>query len=605
MSSSSSDATASVSESRSGNSSATTSILVPSLILIGSQIPLSLIWFWQVAGSREHYFLFPLAFLAVAILLGIRWPRGQTQPFFRSRLAIFLLVVGVITAVCGTLWLSPWFGLASCVAFTGSLLARTNDHGQFGTLISILAPLLVLVPPPTGIDFDTVQGDVQLMSWVNTSATAVAQDIFDVLNLPYLEWDVVNVVYGSNMQVEHGYLDSIDSGAGGFSVFSLLVFVAIYVAIRRRPVFRGIVLLVACVFWAIAGESLELMIRAVSSASFGLEGLSGPAPLWIRLVTFLFAFVMTIMTDHFLSFLFGHVDSTAIDEDAKFQYWLCRYWNRYIAGHESEVFDQHVKHEVAWSRWRNARTSRTLSTALWVAAIGCAVMAAFQIIGMGRASARVEGYALEKGNGDWIQLAGSALPESLADCSLVNVETVVPEKKTAFRVYETIWTYADPDHADVNYSVNVSQAWPGWHDAVADQVRDQWTPDASELAHPRVGLDGIPDVPVYEADFHNTLAEFNYLVYCELDGFGEPFEAPLTWRNPVNFWQRAVHRVRNPLRPRLFRPESIVVQVSVLTIGQVSDEVRERARRVLAEAAAAIRAAIVANELPVAGSGGS
>ncbi len=574
-----------------------TTILVPYLILIGSQIPLTFVYFLNLAGSRPHYRLFPVALLVFAVLMFLRWPRSDEKPYFPSYLSMVFLGLGLFLAVCATLWLSPWFGFASLLAFLGSLLARTNDHGRFGSLISLLAPVLILLQPPAGIDFDTVQGDIQLMHVINTSSAAMASDICDMLGL--LDLGYVNFVSGSSMEVPGGFLDSIDIGTRGTSIFTLLMATAIYISVLRRPLFRGAVLLLACVFWAIFGEALQMVLCTMGAVSFNLDCLGDNAPSGLRVACLLVALLFTLLTDHLITFLFGKVDMTSIDEDQKFQYWLCQSWNFVIAGYETPVIDNNVRREVNWARWRNSSPSGGVSRALWITAVACAAMAVFQVIEIGRASSLASKHAFQSDNGSWIELSSSALPGPLKDAELIGTRFEQPLRRTAFRVRNNVWTWQDPGYDNIRYEISVSQAWPGWRDAIANHIRAQWIPDDPSASGTIMKSGVVPNMPVVVADFHNTMAGHSFLAFCQLDAYGEPFEPPLTWTNLSDFWRRAGNRMNRRIRPRLLLSDAIAIQVHVQTVGPVPKPIQRRALQLLEAAAEELQRQVVARSLPV------
>ncbi len=584
--------------SKGAEGSGLTSILVPYLILIGSQVPLTFIYFLNLAGSRLHYRLFPIALLAFAILLVLRWPRSGDKPFFPSYLSLFLLVAGMLLAIGGTLWLSPWFAYASLLSFLGSLLARTNDHRQFGTLISLLAPLAVLLQPPAGIDFDNVQGDIQLMQVVNTTSTAITSDLCDVLGWLF-ELGYLNVPSGSRIEIPGGFLDSIDIGTRSASVFTLLIATGIYIAVMRRPLFRAALLLLACVFWAIAGEAMQMMICTIGSVSFNLDWLDNNAPTLLRLTCLITALALTLLTDPLITFLFGKVDLTSIDEDQKFQYWLCRSWNFLIAGFESPVIDNNVRREVTWARWRNAAPSANVSRVLWITAIAAAALAVFQVVEIGRASALSGNHVFRAGSGSGIALSADALPSTLLGAELQGTGIEQPRRQTAFRVRQNVWTWQDPGTDQIRYEISVTQAWPGWHDAITSHQRFQWIPDSVSPPGTIMTSGIVPNLPIVVAEFHNTLAEHSFLAFCEIDGFGEPFEPPLTWSNFQDFRRRASRRVNARHRPRLLVPDAIAIQITVQTLGPVPRPIQRRAIQLLEAAAAELQRQVVDGTLPV------
>jgi hypothetical protein len=231
--------------------------------------------------------------------------------------------------------------------------------------------------------------------------------------------------------------------------------------------------------------------------------------------------------------------------------------------------------------------------------MACTALAVFQVIEIGRASSLAGSHALQQGNGDWVELSGDLLPQTLAGAELLENHVVAPKQKTSFRVYENTWTFNDRSLPKVQYVITVSQAWPGWHDAITDHLRDEWLLNDAQSSKGTI-VDPAPmeDVPVVVADFHNTIAESGLIAFCQLDAFGQAFERPLTWSDIPDFLRRAASRAGNRIRPRIFVPDSILIQVEVHTIGDLPESVRTRALELLTAATEILRARIIDNQLP-------
>ena len=191
------------------------------------------------------------------------------------------------------------------------------------------------------------------------------------------------------------------------------------------------------------------------------------------------------------------------------------------------------------------------------------------------------------------------LPDRLRGADLVSTDVEQPQRRTAFRVRQNSWTWQDPDFGDLNYRVTVSQQWPGWHNSLNQHQRLGWIPDSLEQTGLIMQSGVVSGLPVVVADFHNTMAEHSFLAFCQMDAFGEPFEPPLTWRNPADFWRRAAERINHRIRPRLMVPDALAIQVQVQTVGPVPESVKRRAVQLLEAAAEEIHRQIINGPLPV------
>jgi Transmembrane exosortase (Exosortase_EpsH) len=573
-------------------------VLVPSLFLIGSQLPLSLVYLLNLYREREHYVFFPVALLVTALIVAMRWPRADQKCFFPGNLSMVLLWTGLTAATAATLLLSPWFGFVALILFVFSLLARTNDRYRFGSLASLALPLIVLVQPPAGIDFDSVQGDIMLMSWINDWASSLASNMVDLLGA-LMDFTNINLVSGSRLTLPGGSLDTIDIGTRGASVFTLLMATAVYAAVRRRPILRGLLLLGVCVFWAIVGEALNVVICIIGASSFDMEWLNGQEPGWLRFAGLLFSLVMTLLSDSVLGFICGPVDATSIDEDNRVQNWMVQAWNRTVAGSESLTIDKNVRREVAWLERRTSLPGAGTIRLLWIGAIVGLVFSSFQVIELGRATSLTGGHVFSDQNKGWIRIAASLLPETIGNAVRIEHLATEPPRKTAFRRFRNSFVYTFADSPEVRFDVEVSQIWPGWHDTIRDHMCKEWIPSDSQNRYGRsVSAAALRDFPLYEARFGNRNAEENCLFFCQMDAFGEPLECPLTWSDPLDFLGRAGNRALYRIRPRIFVPGSLEISVSVTSVGSVPETTRERALELVVAVINHVQAQIANGELP-------
>ena len=74
-------------------------VLLPYLILILSQLPLTAVYLSGIWNERPHYLILPLAITAFAFFVFYRWPRNSESVFFDSSKSNFFLVLGVVFAI--------------------------------------------------------------------------------------------------------------------------------------------------------------------------------------------------------------------------------------------------------------------------------------------------------------------------------------------------------------------------------------------------------------------------------------------------------------------------------------------------------------------------
>ncbi len=535
-------------------------VLLPHLLLIATQLPLVAIYLWGLWIERTHYVWMPLAFVATAGFLFLRWPRAEEPAFFPSYKSDFFLICGIILSVLATFLLSPWFGFASFLCLFASLLARTNDRGIFGTLTPALAPLVVLLHPPLAIDFDTVNGDFELMSFIDVSATRIASGSLDILQY-------VHNVSGTRMELPVGVFDATTLGNSSHSVFTLLIFTGVYIAWLRRPLFRAAMLLVAACFWFISAEAIELLFCSIAQSSFEKDYYSPGSSGTLQLQGFLGAAAMTLLSDRLIAFLFGPVDISAIDQDVSYQDMICKFWNRAISGITSPIIDVNIKKEVAWAKRRNSNPPANTIRFVWMTTIGLAVLAALSTIGILSAWNKSKDNQLKSLTSDQ-GITATAFPNNLDGFQQVSFENVTANPSTPFDDIKNQWIYRDSDGTE--YQVNVLHTFTGWHDYQLRQRSFDWKLNETPLDEEFELDDG--QIPYRQLSYRNNFHEFRTLYYCQFDGFGEAFAPPKTWRSFSAFSGRLFSRLGNRTRPRLFSNHSMVVAVTLDSIGPHTQE---------------------------------
>lgn len=556
-------------------------ILFPYLLLILSQLPLCLVYLKVLWVERTHYVLFPVSLVACGLFIFTRWPRGETPLFFPSVKSDLFLITGIALGVLGTLFLSPWFGFASFLFLLGSLLARTNDRSVFGTLLPALAPLVVLLQPPIAIDFDTVQGDIQVMSSMNNASTKLASDILDLSRYAHN-------ISGSRMEFKTGILDSTNLGNNSLSVFTLLIVTGLFIAWQRMSMFRATLLLLAACFWFFTFQGLSLVVCAIAEISFEKDFYSpGNASRILQVISLLSAGLMTLLSERLIAFLCGPVDIQAIDENISYQDILCRFWNSAIAGIVSPTIDVNVKKEVAWAKRRSSDPSAATSSLLWGAGILLGILCFIQITSLGVAISKSGNSVFANGA---LALNQNSMPTSLAGWNRSGYETTAPKPVTPFDTTAHRWTYTN--ESGIQCIVEVSQPWSGWHDQHQENKRNDWRVEiAPEQKEMSIGDETVRYLTAYYSD---SLANYRLSLNFQVDGYGQNVVAPITWKDPFHFIGRCVSRsgISNRTRARVVSGYTCEVNVFFDSIGSSLNEDRERAEQLFIAAASHVYAAI-------------
>ena len=531
-------------------------VLLPYLILILSQLPLTAVYLSGIWNERPHYLILPLAITAFAFFVFYRWPRNSEAVFFNSSKSNFFLVLGVVFAIAATLFLSPWLSYAALLLLLGSLLSRTNDRKVFGTVLGTMAPLLILLQPPAAFDFDTVQGDISFLGWVKTCSTSLSSNMLDLQLYPH------NFA-GFRMEFPSQEFTSIHLGNGFFSIFGLLLLTCIYIAARRIPMFRGAMLLIAATFWFIAFEAIELTICVVSALSFEQDLYAlGTGNTLLQIVGLLSAIIMTLLSERLITFLFGPVDIQAVDENISFQNFLCRFWNAAISGVSSPTIDINIKKEVDWARKRNSFPEKSTLKLIWASAALLSVILIMQIIGLTAAAQNLTPSLLDTNFAEDTSSVESFLtfPDGFR---VVDFTVGTPASKTIFETDSFTWKVEDA--AGQLYQIAISFPFTGWHNFDLEAESQDWK-RAPEIITDELILEG-KNVPYFTGSYQNSLALHRTLFNTQLDKFGDGFELPYLWANLPATMKRISDRLSNRTRPRLFSGRSIEIKVYLDTIG--------------------------------------
>ena len=530
--------------------------LWPYLLLMASQLPLSAVYLTRLWWERPHYRMLPVAIAGCAFFLFQRWPRANEPSFFPSLKSTIFLTLGLILAALATLWLSPWCSFAAFLCFSASLLARTNDRQVFGTLLSTMAPLALILQPPVAMDFDTVQGDIQLMSALNNGATKIASDSLDLMQYPHNVAD-------HRMEFPRGEFSSEALGNNLLSVFTLLILTGLCIAWQRMTMFRAVMLLLAALFWYMTFEALEMIICVVMDSTFE-QNLYAPG-LGNRILQsagLVAAGIMTLLSERLIAFLFGPVDLQSVDENISYQQKLCRLWNHAIAGTISPTIDVNVKKEVAWAKRRNSMPGQGFSRALWATAIALLILAGIQVLGIGSAWSQSGGSIFSSARTPL--LTEDFLESEATQLSQTDYQEQTPLQNSVFQSHQHQWTFQDAA-GRATYRVTIRGPNSGWQDSDRQIRSFDWKRQANP--EPTILAAGDRNVAVYRTGYRNNMVEYRTAFDAQIDGYGMSFQVPWTWRNPADFLGRAAARLEDRTRPRLLSGLSLQITVTVDTIG--------------------------------------
>lgn len=538
------------SESSGGRSSS--SILVPYLIAIGSQLPMLFLYFRNL-WDRPHYQVFPLALIALVVFAYLRWPRGTGRKFQSSGLGTFLLICGLGFGLLGFLFVEPWFSAASAATLTASLFARTVDPESQKSLLPVSLFAFFCVQPP-------FNGDQTLISRLQTISAHFTSQVLDLVGYPhYMPGTVFITPGGKNLEVEQAC-------SGVQSFFSLLFVAILIVVLTRRPWFRALLLLVSATFWAMFMNTVRILAIPLSDKMFGWDLAAGPSHEILGYLTLVVGILLLLSTDQLLFFLFGPVETFG-DEGSGTVRRMTRFWNRTISG---------VRVEGESSRRRRRDLNALTRSMIWVSSILLALGACWNLSDVWRSwqSAGLKVRAFD--SRVVVPLAEKDLPATLGTWKMEDKGyfTTTRTKGSDFGQHSDAWNYLADRY---RVTVSLDQAFPGWHELTTCYKNQGWIESKASRTTKRPEDSNSPDHDwdFVVCDFKKETGEQMFLVFSHFDAFGEGFDAPRSWDFFTAFTTRALNRLNHRIRSRLFRGEAYQVQAFVGAYGPIDDRVKE------------------------------
>ncbi len=555
---------------RAGSTSQFRVVVVPYLIAIASQLPLTLIYLLNLWRTRDHFGLLPVALLAFGFLLYRRWPRQRESMFYGSVRGDVFFVLGIALGWTGAVLVSPWCSFAALSAFVVSLLFRTADAGmEVGRLTSVSVPLLVLLILPLGFDFENVQGDLLMLESAKTLAAGVSSDILDMLFLVHFQ-------AGTVVELPGYTVDATAIGNGVFSLFSLLILTAVFIALMRRPFFRGLLLLISAWLWGFLFTAFGMVLLVLGYEYFQADWYAGTSRTVLETLLLAAAALFIVITDQLLIFLFGPVDITSIDESAPYQVRISRFWNRYISGKRQTVIDPNDQTDLALLARRNRPVTRAAASTLWVGCLIVAVSALLQVVDVGRAM------ALANRGASAVNLlapesdSGRLLPAQVGAWNQIQYDELVPQFESCLSATAYRWTFGQPD-GTMQIVLELRHPFPAVSYPLRNFVNRGWIVVDDQRLIQQPADEAAPRWEFESADLYNSMSETCHVAMCHLDQFGMPLDIPSTWNS--RFLPRCIDRLGNRVKPRLLRPETIEITAYAVKIGILTESEKQQVRQ--------------------------
>ncbi|HMO13930.1 MAG TPA: exosortase U [Pirellulaceae bacterium] len=554
--------------------SETLKILIPYAIIILAQVPL-LFFYFKHLWTRPHYQSFVFALLAIPFFIYMWWPKSSSRPFTRSWFSVVTLILGIFFAVLATVFVTPWFAAVSMVCLLSSLLARIRNEETGRSMLPIALLLLVFIQPPMGADMQQINGDYVIITQLQTISAKVSSYFLDLLSYRHNLAGVA--IYMPNAEVEDGVKAySVEDACSGIqSFFTLLFLAALYVVYFKRPWFRGTLLLLSAMFWAVVINTLRIVVIPIADVSFGIDLSTGFLHTIWGYVALAIGCLLVFSTDQLLIFIFGPVDADLIDDESdSMRRRFSRFWNRRLAGDKS---GETVR--------RGQEISPAFKMALWPCAGLMGLLGIVQAVDILSAASKFGGKVTVFDQNPLLHIEEHHAPAQIGDPEGLWTKVLYRfeerSRSSDLGQRSDTWRYSftiDGQPAPLIVA-SLDQAFPGWHELTTcyKNMGNRLVEGSRRRIDVEIDYKGDKiSWPMVEAEFVDPTGRRGYLLFSLFDRVGEPFDAPEHW-NSFNWFIRGLGtRLSHRIRARLFHGEGYQVQVFVPFEGELALSVREK-----------------------------
>lgn len=528
-------------------------VVIPYAICILALAPFLLLYYTQLFRMRPHYQFFPFAILVTAVGIYLRWPRTQQHPFRNSRFSDVLFVLGCLCGLAGVVLSHAWTTALGAYLFVTSFLARTKDGETGRSMLPLSLPLWITLALPSNYD-------VTLITWLQVFSAKAASHVLDLLGLHHH-------LAGTILRFPERDYGVAEACSGVQSFFTLLFLTAVFVVFTHRPWFRGLLLLISALFWAILMNSVRIVLIPLAQTTLGWDLASPFNHAVLGYVVLFVAALLVMSTDQFLTFIFGPVETTTLDSTSDSMGAIARFWNRVIAGKQEGTL--RVKSKVI------SKSTRRMI------ACGAALMLFLGLLSTGTAFQMLrDGYVVRFFQGlQPLAMAQEDLPAEFKNWRWIEAsesETpfVTTEREAAsdFGMRSDQWIY---DSGTYRVAFSFDQPFPGWHELTHCYKNIGWNLVPEGRIHKDVLDKNNENWPYIQCQFTRPTGEKAYLLFSLFDVAGEPFQAPADWGAINSFFIRLRNRLSPEVRKRLFNSESYQVQAFVYSARALTDEERQ------------------------------
>ena len=584
-------------------------VMLPYGLALLAQLPLLVLYFRRL-WNLPHYQPFAIAILATVGLAIYRWPYGKPQPFFRSMASDIILLLGMIVAFLGMLFVEPWFAALSGMLIATSFLARTLDRETGRSLWTCSLPLYVYLTLPLYLD-------VKLITSLQRYSAVYTSRLLDLFGLGHhMDGTVIKVAVENVNGIREYGIEEACSGVQSF--FTLLLVAIVFVVLSRRikltgwaiailtiaaaflcfvlratvlsmpvwseslltagvgflllPVlgFRATLLVLSAVFWALFVNIVRIFLIPVVDILLGYDLSHGISHDILGYGALTIGILMIFSTDQFLLFLFGPVETGESESDSIGES-ITRFWNHIISadGSKTESNDSHKVSSIRKS------ISKSGFSFIWIVAFLIISMGVFQFADVQRSIAQTDLQVRFFDADVTLDYEEDDIPKEVDGWKLVQYEVQDRSRGSDLGQRSDVWQFRSPTCAAI---ASLDQAFPGWHELTTCYKNQGWDLKTRVRKNPSdiLGNDSSDDSwPFIEATFEKKTGEKGYLLFSHFDAFGEGVDAPEQWNSINSFFVRAQNRMSHRIRSSLLRGEVYQTQVFLTSYGDLDNSIKQ------------------------------
>lgn len=506
-------------------SNAWTLFYIPYLVFAAMILPLYLAYCQNLWSKLPHYQFFPFLLLAVGYLIYDRWPRGESNPLRNSVGSPIFLGFAVFTFVAGLIFSESTFIALALALGMSSFLLRIKDTKTGGSLFPISLLLFIIIHAPFGQGYDG-RLITALQLW-SSQITSIMLDTIGILH------DMPGTVL-KTPDKEWG----VEEACSGVQSFFTLVFCASLWAIwNRRPWFRGGLLVLSTIFWAVAMNTIRIFSIPVAYYYLNHLDLSeGWSHAVLGYTTLILGILMVISTDQLLEFLFGPVE---IDQNnAERQSTVLALWNRFIAGGTS--FESSGDWTPTFPR-----------SIFRFAGVGVSVLCFLYFFPTIYTALTTSGYNFMGSSSNVIRIDNQWVPQKVGDWRLIDSSVMTRKIGSDLGQRSNTWIYTN---GNVKVTFGFDQAFPGWHELTTcyknSAIGWKVSKDQPRIRNQEDGQDGNSWI---EVGLNSpTTGGYGVLLFGHDSSSGKPLDAPEDWSFFTSTWRRLMNRLSPQVRGQLF-----------------------------------------------------